>query len=649
MKTGKLIITVLTVFLFHSFSFAQNKNAAVLTVDGEPTTLEEFENIFRKNNRDSVITKQSLDDYMELFINFKLKVKEAREMGLDTVTKFKNELDGYRAQLARPYLTDTDMLNGLVKEAYEHEKYEVRAMHILIKLDPNALPADTLVAYSRCMALRERILAGEDFSTVARSREGSEDPSVKDNGGDLGYFTAFQMVYPFEEAAYNTPVGQVSMPVRTRYGYHLIKVSDKRPARGEIHVAHIMVKPKAEANGEQNAQNKITEIHQKLLSGEETFENLASKFSDDQSSAKKGGDLPWFGTGKMVLEFEDAAFALQKDGDFSTPVKTDYGWHIIKRIGYKPHGTYEEREKDLKSKVSKDGRSEQTRSSFVNKLKTQYKYTVNEKELAKIMAKADSNAFTGKLNIKKSQLKKTLYTIDGKNISVKEFNDYMRTRGNARPTMSPQEFIKMQSNRFGEEKLLAVEDSKLEEKHTPFRLLMKEYREGILLFELTDQKVWSKAVKDSAGLAEFYKNNASKYMWPERAETVIYTCANQDIAKELRKMLAQGMDKAAIAGELNKNSQLNLQIEEGIYAREDRKILGQVDWKTGISKDVTDADGQVLIADIKVIRPVMNKKLEEAKGLITSDYQTWLEQEWIKQLRNKHKYSVNKDVLYTIH
>ena len=649
MKTGKFFLIVIAVLFFHSSSFAQNKDAAVLTVDGEPTSLEEFENIFRKNNRDSSITKQSLDEYMELFINFKLKVKEARELGLDTVTKFKNELDGYRAQLARPYLTDTDMLNGMVREAYDHERFEVRAQHILIKLDPNALPADTLAAYIRCMALRERILAGEDFSTIAKSREGSEDPSVKDNGGDLGYFTAFQMVYPFEEAAYKTPVGQVSMPVRTRYGYHLIKVNDKREARGEIHVAHIMVKPKAEANGEQNAQNKITEIHQKLLSGEETFDNLASKFSDDQSSAKKGGELPWFGTGKMVLEFEDAAFNLKKDGDFSTPVKTDYGWHIIKRLGYKPHGTFEEREKDLKSKVSKDGRSEQTRSSFVNKLKTQYKYTVNQKELSKIIAKADSNAFTGKLNLKKSQLKKTLYTIDGKNISVKEFNDYMRTRGNSRPTMSPQEFVIMQSEKLGEEKLLAVEDSKLEQKHTAFRLLMKEYREGILLFELTDQKVWSKAVKDSAGLAEFYQNNASKYMWPERAETVIYTCANANVATELRKMLALGLDKSAIAAELNKNSQLNLQIEEGIWAREDRKILSQVDWKTGITKEIVDADGQVLLADIKVIRPVANKKLEDAKGLITSDYQTWLEQEWIKQLRNKHKYVVNKDVLYTIH
>jgi peptidyl-prolyl cis-trans isomerase SurA len=647
MKPIHFFLSVFFTLTFLQFAVAQNKNAAVLTLDGEATTLEEFENIFRKNNRDSSITKESLDEYMELFINFKLKVKEARELGLDTITKFKNELDGYRAQLARPYLTDTDVLNGLVKEAYEHEKSEVRAMHILIKCEANASPADTLAAYNKIIALRERIMQGEDFATVAKSKNGSDDPSAKDNGGDLGYFSAFQMVYPFEEAAYNTPVGQVSMPVRTRYGFHIIKVTDKRPARGEILVAHIMVKPKSEANGDLNAENKIREIHQKLIAGEGTFEDLASKFSEDGTSSKKGGELPWFGTGKMVMEFEDAAFELKKDGDISTPVKTDFGWHIIKRLGYRPLAPYGEREKDLKNKVAKDGRSEQTRSSFVNKLKTSYQFSLNQKELAKLSAKADSNVFTGKLNLKKKQLKKPLMSIDGKTITVGSFNEFMRTKGTSRSTVSPGEYVKLQANKFGEEKLLAYEDAKLEDKHTAFRLLMKEYREGILLFELTDQKVWSRAVKDSAGLANFYQANNSKFMWPERAETAIYTCSNAEVAKSLRKFIAEGRDKAFIVGELNKDTQLNLQIEEGLYAKDDRKILSQTEWKVGLSKDIQD-NGQIVVVDIRRILPAAPKKLEEAKGMITSDYQTHLEQEWIKELRSKHKYSVDKNVLYTI-
>ena len=224
-----------------------------MTVAGEGTTLEEFENIFKKNNRDSVITQAALDEYMELFINFKLKVKEARELKLDTVAKFKEELRGYRDQLARPYLTDSELLSELIKEAYQRKQQEVRAMHILVKCESNASSQDTLRAYNKIIAMRDRITMGEDFATIAKGKDGSDDPSAKENGGDLGYFTAFQMVYQFEDAAYNTPVGQISMPVRTKFGYHIIKVVDKRPAQGEMLAAHIMVKAKPEADGEANA------------------------------------------------------------------------------------------------------------------------------------------------------------------------------------------------------------------------------------------------------------------------------------------------------------------------------------------------------------------------------------------------------------
>jgi len=625
---------------------AQDKNAAVLTVDGEPTSLEEFENIFRKNNRDSAITVQSLDEYMELFINFKLKVKEAREAGLDTVKKFKTELDGYRAQLARPYLTDSDKLNDLVKEAYENYKQEVHAAHILIKLDANASPVDTAKAFAKIMAIRERIAKGEDFTALAKTV--SEDPSAKENGGDLGYFTAFQMVYPFEKAAYQTAVGSVSMPVRTRYGYHLIYVFDKRPARGEMHVAHIVVKPKSEENSEANAETKIQEIYQKQLAGQETFEQLASKYSDDPTSAKKGGELPWFGTGKMVLEFEDAAFQLKNDGDYSQPFKTAFGWHIIKRLEYKPLASFESMEKEIKNKVSKDSRAEQTKKSFIEKLKKEYSYTVNEVELEKLIEKADSNVFEGKVYVGKKSLEKPLITMNGATITVSDFNEHMRTKGRSKPTMSPGDYVRASATKLGEDKLLQLEDSKLEEKYTPFRLLMKEYREGILLFEMTDQMVWSKAVKDTAGLSAFYEANKTKFMWPERASVVIYTCSNADIAKKVRKMLKDDKDKSAIAGELNKESQLNLQVQEGIYAQDDNALLAKAPWKVGLSEDIADND-QIVILQFKEIMPPAVKKLDEARGMITSEYQTFLEQEWIASMRKEHKYNVNKEVLHSIH
>ncbi len=626
-------------------SIAQDKNAAVLVVDGEPTSLEEFENIFRKNNRDSVITSQSLDEYMELFINFKLKVKEAREAGLDTVKKFKTELDGYRAQLARPYLTDADKLNDLVKEAYENYKQEVHAAHILIKVDANASPADTAKAYAKIMAIRERITKGEEFAALAKAT--SEDPSAKENAGDLGYFTAFQMVYPFEKAAYQTKVGEVSMPIRTRYGYHLIYVFDKRQARGEIHAAHIVVKPKSEENSEANAEAKIQEIYQKLLSGESTFEELAAKYSDDPTSAKKGGELPWFGTGKMVLEFEDAAFELKNNGEYSKPFKTAFGWHIVKRLEYRPLAPFESMEKEIKNKVSKDSRAEQTKKSFIEKLKKEYAYSIDEVELNKLIEKADSNAFEGKLYVSKKSLEKPLIKMNGLTITVSEFNEFMRSKGRSKPVMTPGDYVRSSANKLGEDKLLQLEDAKLEEKYTPFRLLMKEYREGILLFEMTDQMVWSKAVKDTAGLANYYEAHKGNFVWPERASAVIYTCSNADIAKKVRKMIKDGKDKSTIAGELNKESQLNLQVQDGIYAREDNALLSKVNWQVGLSNDIADND-QIVLIEFKEIIPPATKKLDEARGMITSEYQTFLEQEWISVMRKEHKYTVNKEVLHSI-
>jgi peptidyl-prolyl cis-trans isomerase SurA len=646
MKVKSLVVLSFLVASALNPVLAQDKNATVLTVDGEATSLEEFENIFRKNNRDSAISQQSLDEYMELFINFKLKVKEAREAGLDTVKKFITELDGYRNQLARPYLTDTDKLNDLMREAYQNQTQEVRAMHILIKTDANATPADTLRAYNKTMAIRERLMKGEDFASLAKAV--SEDPSAKDNGGDLGYFTAFQMVYPFEKAAYDTKVGEVSMPVRTRYGYHLIKVVDKRSARGEIHVAHIVVKPKSETDGEANAQTKINEIYQKSLSGESTFEDLASKFSDDPTSAKKGGELAWFGTGKMVIEFEDAAYSLKNNGDVSQPFKTSFGWHIVKRLDYKPLPSFESMEKELKNKVSKDSRAEQTRKSFVEKLKKEYAYTIDEAELAKIVEKADSNAFEGKLYVNKKSLEKPLISMTGLTITVNDFNEHMRTKGRSKPTMSPADFVKTSALKLGEDNLLKLEDARLEEKHTAFRLLMKEYREGILLFEMTDQMVWSKAVKDTAGLAAYYEANKENFKWPERANVIMYTCSSPEIAKKTRKMLNAGKDKSTIAGELNQESQLNLQVQEGVFAREDNALLDKTTWKVGISEDIAD-NGQIVIVQFKEIIPPTIKKLDEARGMITSEYQTYLEQQWISEMRAEHKYQVNKEVLHTIH
>jgi peptidyl-prolyl cis-trans isomerase SurA len=320
-------------------TLAQKQDPVLLEINGKPVTKSEFLQIYLKNNNDPKYDKVSLDEYMELFKKFKLKVAEAEALGYDTIPKLKKELDGYKKQLALPYLIDSAKNEALVREAYDRTKTEVRASHILIRMESNASPADTLAAYNKIMGLKKRIEKGEDFGFVARSKGGSDDPSAITNGGDIGFFTAFQMVYPFEEKAYNTPVGSISEPFRTKFGYHILKVTDKRPARGTIKTSHIMVSVPKEASQEdaQNAEKKINELYDMLVNGSK-FEDLASDHSDDPSTSNKGGILPPFGTGtttRMVPVFEDAAFALKNDGDISKPVRTEYGFHIIRRLEWK--------------------------------------------------------------------------------------------------------------------------------------------------------------------------------------------------------------------------------------------------------------------------------------------------------------------------
>jgi len=353
---------------------SQNNNEILLTIHDRKITKAEFERIYRKNNRNSsIIDKKSLEEYLDLFINFKLKVIEAKELGLDITASFIKEFEGYRKQLAKPYLIDNKTNEELISEAYKRIKQEVRASHILIRVDINATPEDTLFAYNKTLNIRERLLEGEPFEIVAKRT--SDDPSVKNNGGDLGYFTAFQMPYSFETAAYNTNVSELSMPVTTRFGYHIIKVTDKRVAQGQIKVAHILltVSQGAKQEEKEKARKKIVDIYEQLKNDED-FGELAKKYSEDPGTAKNGGELPWFGVGRiMVREFENAAFALKKNGDISGPVRTSVGWHIIKRIDKKEIESFDEMKTQLENKISKDERALISKMSFIQKLKREYK------------------------------------------------------------------------------------------------------------------------------------------------------------------------------------------------------------------------------------------------------------------------------------
>ncbi|HEX8350530.1 MAG TPA: peptidylprolyl isomerase, partial [Hymenobacter sp.] len=489
-------------------------------------------------------------EYLDLYTNFKLKVLEAEQRGLDTTQAFKQELDGYKQQLAQPYLTEKSVTDQLVREAYDRMSKEISASHILIRVAPDADPKDTLAAYQKTLALRQRVAGGEDFGKVAQ--EASEDPSARENAGKLGYFTAMQMVYPFESAAFRTPVGQISQPVRTRFGYHLIKVNDVRPAQGEIKVAHLMIRatpgqPKADSL---TAKKKIDELYTRLQR-KENWEKLVTQFSEDAGSAANGGELPPFSTGRMIPSFEEAAFKLQKPGDLAAPVQTPYGWHIIKLIEKQPLPTFEAMEPTLKSKVAKDSRSELNRTAFLKRIRTENEFTENKAAHDYVFAKADTSLVSGHFKYtaptattkatKAPGDNSTLFTIKGKPYLVKDFLTYVQKNQRPRSGSEPRYGMQLLYDQYVDQSLTEYEKSNLENKHEDYRMLVKEYRDGILLFQLMDEKVWSKAIEDSTGLQKFFSENQSKYQWEPRVQGTVISAASPELLAKAQQQLKVGV------------------------------------------------------------------------------------------------------------
>lgn len=644
---------VLALGLLLSAQVFGQTDQTIMEIDGKKVTKSEFLQIYLKNNNNPKYDKQSLDDYMELFKKFKLKVAEAEALGYDTIPKLKKELDGYRKQLAQPYLIDSTQNKALVQQAYDRMKTEVRASHILIKLPENPTPEDTLRAYNKIIALKKRIEAGESFDVVARSKDGSEDPSALRNGGDLGYFTAFQMVYQFEEAAYTTPVGKISNPVRTRFGYHILNVVDTRPARGTMKAAHIMVATGKDANQEEidAARKKIEEILGKLKGGE-SFEHLASDYSDDSQTAEKGGELPLFGTGtttRMIPEFEEAAFSLKNNGDVSEPVQTPYGFHIIKRLDWTPLRSFDELKKEIQSKVNKDDRAMITQNSFIEKLKKNYGYKNNYPKSSKwFIQNLDSTYFKGQWTDAKLKTNTVMFSLGKKQYTQKEFAQYLKSNYRAVRTNDFKTLVEKQFKTWQNAEIIAFEESKLDAKYPEFKALMQEYHDGILLYEIMSDKVWNKAIKDTTGLKVFFETNNKNYMWGTRYDAYVYECKDASIAKKVGDLLkSDTISSKTVIGIINKDSELNLRVRTGKLEVESTPYLKGTQLKVGVNP-VYEYDGKFYVVKVAQILNPTQKVLAEAKGAATADYQNYLEQMWLSELMQKHPIIVNEAVLYSL-
>ncbi len=667
MKSSKLLFVSICFFIGLCFNlYSQQNDPILLTIAGENITKSEFLRMYQKNNiKGDPLTKEALEEYLDLYINFKLKVKEAERLGLDTVKSFRDELEGYRRQLTQPYFNDKTVDSLLILEAYNRSLWDIRASHILIKLDPYASPKDTLEKYNQIMALRKRILKGESFEKIAK--EASEDPSARDkeatdkqpfikgNAGDLGYFTVFDLVYPFETAAYNLKVGEVSMPVRTDFGYHLIKVYNKKKALGKAQVAHIFISIPKNATKEDSLRikNKVDSLYNAILNGA-NFEDIAREFSDDKGSSTKGGVLPWFGCFRMVPEFIVAISELKNKGDMPKPVLTSYGWHIIKLIDKKEIGSYEDSYSELKAKVQRDSRSNKSKDAVIQKIKKDYNFTENKLSLKDFYKVVTDSIFKGKWDVAQAAgLNKIMFTIGNETYTQQDFVDYLDElqKNGFLKQQDIEIFINKSYDEWVKNKCIEYEDKNLESKYPEFKALMKEYRDGILLFDLTDQKVWSKAVKDTLGLKDFYEKHKYEHMWKERVDAIIYTCANESIAKSTRKLLQnahkKGITNDSILKIINKGQTVLLEIKSGKFQKGDNEIIDKIQWKTGLTPNMKIND-KIVFVDVKAVLPPQPKELKEIRGLITADYQKYLDEEWIKELRSKYNFTINKEVLNSI-
>ncbi|KPK83477.1 MAG: hypothetical protein AMS27_12695, partial [Bacteroides sp. SM23_62_1] len=513
-------------------------------------------------------------------------------------------------------------------------------------------PDDTLKAYNKTIQIRDRLLAGEDFSTVARAT--SDDPSVKTNSGDVGWFTVFRMVYPFETGAYSTPVGEISMPVRSRFGYHLIKVLDKRPARGQVKVAHIMVlTPETMSDDEkEKTKNKIYQYYDSLKQGKD-FAQIARKYSEDRGSASQGGELQWFGTGRMVSEFEEASFALVNPGEYSRPVQTAFGWHIIKLIEKKGVDNFDLLKPELENMVTRSDRSVFSRKALITKIKNQYDFQEFPENLNIFNTLVDTTFFDKKWDPGNTdRLDKILFEIGETEFTQTDFASYLERNQGGRK-MDLRVLVNIKYNDFLDQAILQYEEDHLIYKFPEFKHLVQEYHDGILLFDLTDQMVWSKAVKDTAGLEAYYKDHKDNYMWDERLDATVYTCRDEKVANKAKEILTKKSKKKIIPEQLVEliikefSDSTCISFNNDTFEKGDHSLADQMDWNTSLSENMMKDDKVVFIVKNRIIKPSA-KKLNEARGLVTADYQTYLEKQWIDELRRKYTIEIDRSLLSKI-
>ena len=629
-----------------SVTKAQESPKKVLfTIDETPYYTDEFKRVYNKNIdlvKDE--SQKDLNQYLNLYVGYKLKINKAHQLGLQDNPKYVTELNSYRTQLAKNYLTDIKVTNELVREAYDRSLKEINGAHILFLVDENASPADTLKAYNKAISVRKKALAGEDFGTLAMQY--SEDPSAKENKGELGYFSVFRMVYPFESGAYNTPVGKVSEPIRSRFGYHLIKVNSVRDNRGEVAVSHIMLMKSEDKELNKKNEARIQELYQKLQQGE-NFEQLAKQFSEDKSTAPGGGRMTPFSSGQLSSEeFENVAFGLTKEMPLSKPFETNFGWHIAKLNEKLAVKSYDEMAEELKSKVSRDERSRLIQNSLTDKLRKKYTISTNKKTYAAVEKSFANSFYEGLWTAQsvKTPLNENLLSINSEKTSGRDFLTFIQENQKTALEIKPlSNMVSVMYEQFTDQELNKYYNANLEKECPEFANVMNEYRDGLLLFDLMEKEIWEKSKTDSLGLQAFYDKNKQKYQWNKRYDVLVVSSTKADYIKKAQKMLKKGKSAAEIKEALNTGKEVAVIEKEGLFEEGSTLLPKNIHDKKGLT-GITQEGDYYFISKVKDIIPAGQKSFQECEGKVINDYQQYLEENWVSDLKKEFTIKVNSEV-----
>lgn len=616
----------------------RQNNDVLFTVDNTPITANEFIRVYNKNLdlvKDE--SQKDIDNYLELYINYQLKLKEARRLKLDEDPSYKREFESYKKQLLKNYISDAEVTEELIKEAYNRMSYDINASHILVRID--AAEKDTAIAYNKIVEFRKRALE-EGFDNVrALVHDGQQI-----YGEELGYFSAFKMVYDFETVAYETSVGEISQPFRTQFGYHIVNVKDKRPSRGEVTVAHIMVSLN-QADKDVDPEQRINEIYRKFQQGE-SFESLAKQFSDDKSSANKGGALLPFKGGQLsAVEFEDVAFSLTDRDEVSKPFKTQFGWHIVKLINKRSLESFEELKPEIQNRIQRDSRSKLINEALVKKLKTKYQIKTFPETKAYFEDKLSSEFFNRTWRIPSELSEAISLKIDSINYTYKAFAQFLESsqKNYFGKNLAFNYITETEYKNFVNTSIIAYHETFLEFTNPEYAAILTEYRDGLLLFDLMEKEVWNKAAKDSIGLENYYNQHKEKYIWNDRIDMVMASSANKADVEQVRDMLNQGVILDEINTKMNSNNQKVI-FTKGLFQKGNDILPLDLEFKKGISKIYNHNDAFHVVLINEVI-PSTYQSLEEARGKVVNDYQTELEANWLESLKSQFPVVVNQKVL----